>query len=406
MQRLCGQDIVCVSVMDWDHPFASSRHHLMRLLAARNRVLFVDNQRNPLTVAVGLHRPGGRRIARAWAGLGPNPRPGASGLWVYTPPPAVPMGKLRHPALFEAAYGWNQARLGTGVRAACDALGMRRPLLWISFNVLSSEGVIGRLDERLVVYHCTDAVGAMPGASPFADAIERRLIARSDLVFCSSPVLARERGAGHPDCRWVPNGADVALFEQAADPSLPPHPALRGWGPGPVLGFAGHLEERVDFALVEALAEAEPGWRFVLAGPVAPARRGAAERLARRPNVRLVGLLPRAQLPALLRGCDALLIPFVHSPQTRAIYPLKLNEYLATGKPVATTGFADLGEAAPVVHVGDGVRGFAAAVRAALEDHGPAQVAARRAIARSGDWEQRVIQMEQALLAHLGRRAC
>jgi glycosyltransferase involved in cell wall biosynthesis len=231
------------------------------------------------------------------------------------------------------------------------------------------------------------------------------LIARSDLVFCSSPVLARERGAGHPDCRWVPNGADVAHFERAADPGLPPHSVLQGLGPGPVLGFAGHLEERVDFALLEALAEAEPGWRFVLAGPVAPSRRLAAERLARRPNVRLVGLLPRAQLPALLRGCDALLIPFVHSPQTRAIYPLKLNEYLATGKPVATTGFADLGQAAAAVHVGDGPGGFAVAIRAALQDQAPTRVALRRAVAREGDWERRAVEMERAILARLAGRA-
>jgi glycosyltransferase involved in cell wall biosynthesis len=203
----------------------------------------------------------------------------------------------------------------------------------------------------------------------------------------------------------VPNGADVALFERAADPALPPHPALRGLGPGPVLGFVGHLEERVDFALLEALAHAEPAWRFVLAGPVAPSRRQAAERLARHPNVRLTGLLPRDQLPALLRGCDALLIPFVHSPQTRAIYPLKLHEYLATGKPVATTRFADLGEATPVLHVGDGVGGFAAAIRAALADREPAREAARRAVGRRGDWEHRVWQMEQGLLAHLARQA-
>ena len=76
-----------------------------------------------------------------------------------------------------------------GVQKACKQLGFKRPLLWISFNVLSSEGLIGALDEQLVVYHCTDEITAMSGTSPFAGAIERRLLAKSDLVFTSSRQL-------------------------------------------------------------------------------------------------------------------------------------------------------------------------------------------------------------------------
>lgn len=403
MARLEGFDIVCVSVMDWAHPFASSRHHLMRELALRNRVLFVDNQINPLTAARGLGQAPMRRKLGAWAGLAPNPREVEPNLWVYTPPAVVPMGRLRDRKLFEAAYAFNQARLRTGVQAACRKLAMDRPLLWISFNVLSSESLIGALDERLVVYHCTDEITAMADTSVFAGEIERRLLARAQLAFCSSRQLASDKGALHPNCHFVPNGADVAHFESARDAALAPHACLDGLPEGPVLGFAGHLEERFDFALMEALADQHPGWTFVLAGPVAASRREAAERLGRRPNVRLVGLLQRGELPAFLKGCDVALIPFVHSAQTRAIYPLKLNEYLAAGKPVALTPFADLREFEGLVHVGDGPQGFAAACRAALADTGPERVAARVAIARENAWDGRAAQMEALVLAALAQ---
>lgn len=401
MARLEGFDIVCVSVMDWEHPFASSRHHLMREFARRNRVLFVDNQVNPVTAMKGLGRAPMRRKLGAWAGLAPNPREVEPGLWVYTPPPVVPMGKLRDRAAFEAAYAFNQARLRAGVRQACKRLGMHRPLLWISFNVLSSESLIGALDEQLVVYHCTDEITAMADTSVFAGEIERRLLSRAHLAFCSSRQLAQDKTAYNPACHFVPNGADVALFEAARDEGLAPHAALDGLAGGPVFGFAGHLEERFDFALVEALAELRPDWRFALAGPIAPSRREAAWRLARRPNVKLVGLLQRGELPAFLRGCDVALIPFVHSAQTRAIYPLKLNEYLAAGKPVALTPFADLREFAGVVHVGDGPAGFAEACRAALADQDPARVASRVALARANAWEGRAAQMEALVLQAL-----
>lgn len=401
MARLEGFDIVCVSVMDWEHPFASSRHHLMRELARRNRVLFVDNQVNPVTAVKGLGHAPMRRKLGAWAGLAPNPREVEPNLWVYTPPPVVPMGKLRDRATFEATYAFNQGRLRAGVRQACKKLGMPRPILWISFNVLSSESLIGALDEQLVVYHCTDEITAMADTSVFAGEIERRLLSRAHLAFCSSRQLAQDKAAFNPACHFVPNGADVSLFETARDPDLAPHAALDGLAGGPVFGFAGHMEERFDFGLLEALAELRPDWRFALAGPVAPSRKQAAERLARLPNVKLCGLLQRGELPAFLKGCDVALIPFVHSAQTRAIYPLKLNEYLAAGKPVALTPFADLREFDGMVHVGDGPAGFAEACRAALADTDPARATSRVAIARANAWEGRAAQMEALVLQAL-----
>ena len=403
MLPLEGHDIVCVSVMDWEHPFQSSRHHLMRALAQRNRVLFVDNQWNPLAVLKGLsHAPIRRKLA-SWSGLATNPREVEPNLWVYTPPPVVPMGKLTDRALFERIYALNQRGLVAGVRGACRQLGFKRPILWISFNVLSSEGLIGALNEQLVIYHCTDEITAMSGMSPFAGEIEQRLLAQADLVFTSSRQLLADKGPLNPHSHFVPNGADTTLFEQALDPALAPHPVLAGL-PGPVIGFAGHMEDRFDFALVDAVAQAHPTWQFVLAGPVAPAQRAAATALTTRPNVRLVGLLARTALPAFLKSVDVAVIPFVHSRQTRAIYPLKLNEYLASGRPVAITPFADLREFVNHVEAGDGPEGFAAAIARALADT-PERQHARVALARANSWDGRLAEMAALVSATLQQPA-
>ncbi|MEB3196194.1 MAG: glycosyltransferase [Candidatus Sericytochromatia bacterium] len=403
--RLTGQDIVCVSVMDWEHPFASSRHHLMRALAARNRVLFVNNQVNPWAVLGGLRQARGRRACARRVGLVANPEPLTAGLWVHTPPWVVPMGQIGRRGLFERVYRFNQARLLQDVKQACGRLGFRRPILWISFNVLSSESLIAGLDPALTVYHCTDAIAAMPRVSPFAAEIEARLVAQSDLVICSSPALQAAQAARHPACHLVPNGADVALFERAQRLTGSRPARLAGVGPGPLLGFAGHLEERLDLPLITELARARPDWQILLAGPVAPAVRGALRPLAALPNVHLIGLVPREELPAILAACDALMIPFVHSEQTRAIYPLKLNEYLATGKPVVTTGFADWPDVGDSLQVGDGLAGFRAACERALADTSPARAAARVALARANDWEARVQRIEQLLQERLFPRA-
>jgi teichuronic acid biosynthesis glycosyltransferase TuaH len=401
--RLSQRDIVCVSVMDWDHPFRSSRHHLMEALASRNRVLFVNNQVNPYFAVKHWKEPRARRMLRHWWDARQNPQRELPGLWSFTPPPSIPMGQIRDPHLFSAIYRLNQARLRQSVQRACKLLNFQRPLLWISFNTLSSESLIGALNEDLVIYHCTDAIEAMPAHSRFAPVVEKRLLAAADLVFCSSRALAQAKDAQNPACHYIPNGADVDLFEQTWKRVHQPFNALQHLPPGPVLGFAGHMEERFDFDLLAAVAQSRPRWNFALAGPLSPRCHGTAKILQGLPNVHFLGLLPREQLPAFFNQCHALLIPFVSTAQTRAIYPLKLNEYLATGKPVALTPFSDLREFDSWIHTGAGVSGFREACEHALNDHDPSRAQERISIANQNRWDNRVVQMEQIILSALAR---
>jgi glycosyltransferase involved in cell wall biosynthesis len=47
------------------------------------------------------------------------------------------------------------------------------------------------------------------------------------------------------------------------------------------------------------------------------------------------------ELPAYLRYFDCVIIPYRKTILTKSIYPLKINEYLAAGKPVIATHFSD-----------------------------------------------------------------
>ena len=68
----------------------------------------------------------------------------------------------------------------------------------------------------------------------------------------------------------------------------------------------------------------------VLAGP----QTDADPSLAGSPRVVLLGEVPFADLPGLAQQASVLIMPYADLPVTRAMQPLKLKEYLATGKPV------------------------------------------------------------------------
>jgi glycosyltransferase involved in cell wall biosynthesis len=129
----------------------------------------------------------------------------------------------------------------------------------------------------------------------------------------------------------------------------------------------------------------------------------AARGLLARPNVRLLGQRPRAELPALVATFDVALVPYVRSLQTAAVFPLKLHEYLAAGRRVVATDFAPL-------PAGDGLTptiataaDFPAAVLAALATPAPTPTEAL-AHGRRHDWDVRVAAIGAAVVAALAAK--
>src|SRR5689334_15633118 len=185
--KLQNFDIICISIMDWDWPFPTSRHHLMHEFAKANRVLFVDPPINYLSEYQAMKY---NLKIRKKLGYGLTGRlvKREKNLFSFTPPPVLPFNRLPAPLLTPLLKmnGWFFTQ---SVRRAAKRLEMRRPLLWISLNPYFGLATQGKLDEQFVLYHCTDDVAHFPGYSPEIVKVERKLIQRSDMVITTSKVL-------------------------------------------------------------------------------------------------------------------------------------------------------------------------------------------------------------------------
>lgn len=215
------------------------------------------------------------------------------------------------------------------------------------------------------IYDCMDELSAFRFAPPELLALEAELLAAADLVFTGGYSLYEEKRKRHPRVRPFPSSVDVAHFAQARAVARPD--AER-----PRLGFYGVIDERMDLALLAALADARPDWAIEIVGPVV--KIDPAD-LPRRANLSYPGARSYADLPQVLAGWDVALMPFAINESTRFISPTKTPEYLAAGRPVVSTPITDV-----VRHYGamTGVviappDGFVAACDAAL------------ALARGGD---------------------
>jgi len=234
-------------------------------------------------------------------------------------------------------------------------------------------------DAAPLVYDVMDELAQFDFAPEGMAANDRAVLERADLVFAGGRSLYAARAALGSKVHCEPSGVEFERF--AAD--VAPHPLPAGLR-GPVFGYVGVVDERIDVALIEAVADAFPGGHVLLIGPVSKLDPG---RLPRRPNVHLTGAVPYDALPSWLAGVDVALMPFARNRATEFISPTKTLEYFAAGKPVVSTSIADVvAEFAGTVYVADGGPAFAAAVREALRAE-PDRIARGVEYARARRWD-------------------
>ncbi len=307
-----------------------------------------------------------------------------SGITVYSPLvlPFLdsPVACRVNAALLTAALRRRLARLAPGVA----------PVVWVYLPTWTVLQCVRRLRHRALVLEAIDALASNPaGVSRGFVAAEQELVRRAGLVLATSEALLAERAPLNPNTHWVPAGVDAPFFLPTA--AAAEVAAIRP----PRFGFFGALDHRVDTKLLAALATARPEWSWVLIGP----QRVELQPLLAHRNVHWLGQRAHAELPSLLAGVDVSVLPYVEDDFTRYVFPAKIFECLALGRPVVATALPALARLVPHVRLARGQAEFAAALEAGLHDTDPVARAARVAVARANGWDLRYGQIR----AHLDR---
>jgi glycosyltransferase involved in cell wall biosynthesis len=372
---------------DWFAENRTSSHHVATRLAAAAPLLYVSSP--------GLRAPqaSGRDLRRMLRKLRATLQPPTritGNLWHCTVP-QLPFRRIPGVDAFNRWFGqW-------AVRRALRTAGIERRISW--FVVPHPGFMAGRLDEDFCVYYCIDDYAAHPGVD--VALIEHRdaeLTRRADLVFVAPPSLLAAKQALNPNSVFSPHGVDVALFARAADPATEIAEEARNL-PHPVIGYFGSLHEWIDFELIEWLARVRPQWTFLLVGHAA-ADLGALRSL---PNVRLAGAQPYQTLPEWAKAFDVAIIPYRLNRQVANANPLKLREYLATGKPVVSVRNAEIEKFSAWVRIADDRETFLEALEAALHDNGADASARRMAAVADQTWDRRVEEVIARVATELER---
>lgn len=198
------------------------------------------------------------------------------------------------------------------------------------------------LRPSLVLYDCMDELSAFLGASSQLIEQEQRLLNRADVVFTGGYSLYEAKQKRHPNVYAFPSCIDYDHFAQARSCSSGAgfdDPTDQVAIPGPRIGYSGVVDERLDLALLNELAQQRPEWQFILLGPIVkidPATLPAG------PNLHFLGMKNYTELPAYFSNWQVAMMPFAINEATRFISPTKTPEYLAAGLPVVSTPIRDV----------------------------------------------------------------
>jgi glycosyltransferase involved in cell wall biosynthesis len=252
----------------------------------------------------------------------------------------------------------------------------------------------------LSCYHIVDEYSFSPTDKPLTDR-EVQLIKRVDQVFIHSPALLERKGQLNPHTRFIPNGVDYRAFATAhaepADLKEIPHPRI---------GYVGIIKTQLDFRLLLELASRHVKWSFVFVGPRGKLGEDATlvDQLSELQNVHFLGHKPIESACAYPQHMDVCLLPYKANDYTKYIYPLKLNEYLAGGKPIVGTSIRSLLDFAHVIKLASTQDEWS---RALTESLAPDVISNektqnRRNIAKQVDWGTLVHSIAGSICERLG----
>lgn len=257
------------------------------------------------------------------------------------------------------------------------------------------------LPHDLSCYHIDDEYSFSPIERPIGSD-EQYLLQHVDQVIIHSIGLFEKKGHINPETILVPNGVDFASFCSPV-PEPPDLAAI----PQPRVGYIGYIKSQLDFRLLLELAQRHRKWSFVFVGPrgyLEEHDRPFVECLESLAHVHFLGGKPVERLPAYAQGMNVSIMPYKLNDYTKYIFPMKLHEYLATGRPVVGSPIRSLQQFQNVLALPSTGEEWSHALTQAIRPDAMADsaMAHRRNIAKQYDWSVLVARIARQICTHLG----
>lgn len=264
-----------------------------------------------------------------------------SNLWMYNPHSIMEsINWLPSTTIFAALNKLNNKRFAKEIRNVIDELGFKNFILVNDKDMFRSFHLKEYLNPQRFVYLYRDYTLAYNYWKKHGTKLEPLLLQQADAVLCNSYGFKQLTKQFNNNSYFIGNGCNVNLFDGYKKWDKPAELANL---PRPIIGYCGALtKRRLNINLLTKIAEARPYWNMVFIGTECEEFQRSP--LHQMPNVHFLGQKNTRELPAYIRHFDVCINPQLINELTRDNYPLKIDEYLAMGRPVVATATTTMKE--------------------------------------------------------------
>lgn len=372
---------------DWGrHP--SSCQHLVKQLLPSYRVLWVNTigTRAPRMDMATLRRV--REKVRQWSMSEPRPDDTDAvdlhhNLRVVNP---------RMWPWFSKSYDRRLNSFLLNRQLAPLVAALPKPVTAITTLPITAD-LCGQLPISKWLYYCVDDFGEWPGLDgDTLRLMDVQMIRGADEIVAVSQTLQRFIASQGRQSRLLTHGVDLNHWEDVLPKTNQPPPIPKDLQ-GPLVVFWGVVDQRLNIDMLIALSQRMQQGNIVLVGP----QQDPDERLKNLPNVHLIGPRPFKALPQIADQADVLVMPYADLPVTRAMQPLKMKEYLATGKPVVVSRLPAVEEWHDCLDICRTPEDFAATVLQRIANDVPTDQYIARQRLQDESWKSKAAELQLCL---------
>jgi teichuronic acid biosynthesis glycosyltransferase TuaH len=322
------------SFQPWNSGIAFNFQDMAYELARYNRVLFVDRARDRNTVfkSILAGKSSEDTELQNLELIGQN-------FWLLRPKSILESGNWSpNYSLFDFFNHINNKRLAVEIKEAIHSLGLTNCLLINDNDFFRGLYQKSLLPVREYIFYIRDHLTIQPFFKKFGPRCEMEMIRKADLVVANSGWLAQYAGQWNPNSVDIGQGCELRAFTA----EKLPEPEDMEDIPRPVIGFCGAITAmRLDEVLLAHIADSLPDMSLVLVGPSDNVFIKSNLRVKK--NVFFLGVKKPEQTASYVHHFTVCINPQVINALTIGNYPRKIDEYLASGKPVVATATEAMG---------------------------------------------------------------
>ena len=245
--------------------------------------------------------------------------------------------------------------------------------------------LVGSLPVAKWVYYCVDDFSEWPGLDGSTlKRLDEVMLSRAGTIVAVSDRLREIAKDSGRESRLLTHGVDLRLWRSRSKPNV-----LHQFA-GPRAVFWGVVDRRLDTPSIMRLRERLPGGSVIFFGP----QQDPDPQLLSLDGCHFPGPVPFEQLPDIAASADVLIMPYGDMPVTRAMQPLKLKEYLATGRPTVVNRLPSVESLAQMMDVADTPDEFADMVLSRIDSGTPGEQITARCGLESESWDAKARSLE------------